>query len=171
MACELCGKKVYVKRCRLGKFKFCSYSCLGKSNGSLPNSGRFRKGEVPTGKDAPNWKGGTSVSNGYAYRNKDHKLVHRIIMEEHLGRKLDSKEVVHHINGIPADNRIENLELLGGGVGEHISKYHPCLPKKESKRCVGCSKTFHRNKRNTSHWRTLQYCNRQCYLENTLQRK
>lgn len=38
--------------------------------------------------------------------------VHRIVMEEHLGRTLTRHEVVHHINGDIHDNRLENLQLM-----------------------------------------------------------
>lgn len=50
---------------------------------------------------------------------------HRIVMARHINRPLWSEEVVHHINGDRADNRIENLQLFHT-QGAH-SKYHAKL--------------------------------------------
>jgi len=44
------------------------------------------------------------------YENKSY-LEHRKIYEDFLGRKLNSNENIHHINGDRTDNRLENLEL------------------------------------------------------------
>ena len=39
-------------------------------------------------------------------------LVHRLVMEQYLGRRLLPTECVHHINGIYTDNRIDNLQVM-----------------------------------------------------------
>jgi hypothetical protein len=50
-------------------------------------------------------------------------LVHREMMEQYLGRTLSQTEVVHHKNGNPADNRIENLEVKQRG--QHTRDHRP----------------------------------------------
>ena len=92
-----------------------------------PNSGSFYKGQSPL-----NWKGGkVKHSEGYfliykpkhPFKNKDgYMFEHRIIMEQKLGRFLESKERVHHINGDKTDNRISNL-MLFANESKH-QKFH-----------------------------------------------
>ena len=69
----------------------------------------------------PSWKGGRVVRvDGYIYikienhPNAHHGYVleHRFIMEKLIGRLLNKNEIVHHVNEIKNDNRIENLKLM-----------------------------------------------------------
>lgn len=123
LSCFGCGKdfkttwnSTYMRRKRKSSKIFCSSICKNK----------FQKlgGEL-----SPSWKGGRRAypsRKGYIMLNvgpKRRMLEHRYVMEKHIGRKLTSKEVVHHLNENPSDNRIENL-VLCKSAGEHHAKYH-----------------------------------------------
>lgn len=91
-----------------------------------------RPAYVPlSGENHPSWKGGTTIDkDGYILekcRKHPHANVagyvrqHRLVMERHLGRILDPREVVHHKNDDKQDNRIENLEVFSNNA-DHLAE-------------------------------------------------
>lgn len=68
-------------------------------------------------------------------------LLHRVIMENHLGRLLTKDEEVHHKNKDKFDNDISNLEVL---TKEEHRKLHALERKARyiERICPVCKKTF-----------------------------
>lgn len=122
--CELCGtsfvtEERYVLR---GHGRFCSLACAGKTNL------RSLHGE---GAENPNWRGGmTTSSKGYVYIHRpDHPRASKtgyvkradLVLEEKLGRSLETGEFAHHENGIKGDDDPANLTVVR--VAEHNQKH------------------------------------------------
>jgi HNH endonuclease len=88
---------------------------------------------------APRWTGGVHHRrDGYRYAvaadnhpnpayvkpsGTKYVLLHRQVMERHLGRFLTAEEVVHHRDGDPTNNEIENLQLFASQA-DHIRLAH-----------------------------------------------
>jgi acetyltransferase-like isoleucine patch superfamily enzyme len=93
--------------------KYCSYGCYKEVQKKM------------VGEDAFNWKGGRrSDKDGYIFirHNGEYVREHRKIVADAIGRELTADEVVHHINGLKNDNRLDNL-LLFPNESQH-QKFH-----------------------------------------------
>ena len=108
--CKNCGKVFGRNSCKkVADYKvkiYCSRKCYFENN---------------TKENHWLWKGGFKTRpDGYIRESSTDRYVHRIVMEEHLGRKLLTEEHIHHINGNPKNNSIENLILVSNSQHRKI---------------------------------------------------
>lgn len=134
--CMFCGKQM-VKRenespAAFNSKKFCSRSCVS----SFTKNGAFKPKEQHW-----NWKGGKYIDKlGYVNMriNGRQTKEHTVIIEKEIGRCMNKNEVVHHVNGIRNDNRIENLRLMTNSEHTKLHKIGKLASEKTKKllRCL-----------------------------------
>lgn len=145
--CEGCGGDMHQKG---KKLKYCSVECYAKTRRGKPRDEKTKAKIKKNGRGLPL---GTKRPDVHGYVNikiEDGWMKeHRFVIEEHIGRKLNRDEHVHHKNGLRDDNRLENLELWttdysyrknthpqGIRIKDYIKHQIETLPKLEQKEIV-----------------------------------
>lgn len=112
---------------------------IASLKGRSPSAETRRKLSLSKSGEKSNWWRGGRVKNYNGYiciyaPNHPHAncigyvYEHRLVMERKLGRFLLRIETVHHINGVPDDNREENLSLFPNNR-EHMIYHRRPMPK------------------------------------------
>lgn len=114
-------RKVYGKIIKCAN-QSCGMDCFGTNYQILKGNRHYCSLKCKTTlENHPNWKNGVRIENGYiTIKNNLHPhsvsrgyvREHRLIIEKVIGRYLHTVEVVHHINKIKTDNRLENLMVF-----------------------------------------------------------
>lgn len=108
--CDMCHQNFYVPQYRKNTAKYCSRRCVALGN---PENLKKAQQNSPIMARAAAMKGNdTPRRYKQIYVNGKQVREHRWIMEQYLGRKLESWEHVHHIDGNHLNNAIENLAVL-----------------------------------------------------------
>ena len=127
--CEECNIDCLVRKHRnkdVGKPIFCGKSCHSRHTAKHQDLSHLKQYEFKKGQAAHNYKGRTRHIAGYnvfCEPGGKRQLEHRLVVERLLGRKLRCHEVIHHINGDKADNRVENLQIMT--QSEHCKLHKP----------------------------------------------
>lgn len=114
----LAGESIYGLAAALNVLPMTIYRRLKDQKVSLRRAGAGKA------ERHPRWKGRRlKTTDGYITIRTDEGrfFEHRLIMEQSIGRKLGSAELVHHKNKIKDDNCLKNLEIISRS--EH-AKYH-----------------------------------------------
>lgn len=122
-----CGNTSYSQACHLNSGHTKSCGCLSRKKLTERNKVLIRAGTKNH-----NWGGGTKKSDdgrtsikylGHPFASKQgYVLKYRLVLEQHLGRFLLPKEVVHHIDSDCMNNKLSNL-MLFNSQAEHL-KFH-----------------------------------------------
>ena len=126
VACLECGEPItgahikteHERKRALAKNQFCGKTCANRWNARNRASTNYRR--LTTRGYVEVWQPQHPMAQKSGYM-----MEHRLVMAEHLGRLLESHEVVHHKNEDKTDNRIENLELLGKIEHDRLPKPAP----------------------------------------------
>jgi hypothetical protein len=146
--CDHCGEAFRAPHTGTRIRRTCSKACryalvaaMHRASGTRPPPAtpeqRQAARERFSGPNHPCWVGGKyTTDRGYVYTRpavdfpfpemvdrRGYIREHRMVMAMHLGRALERREVIHHVNGSRADNRLENLRLHASH-SEHMRAHH-----------------------------------------------
>ena len=114
--CAFCGGQTHQDKGKGHHKPFCSFECRSRyfprTEDKNPMWGKKHPNPYDRrGDKNPNWNGGVQNQGGYKAITKggQYQRIHRLNAEKAMGRKLTSKEIVHHINLDKQDNRNSNL--------------------------------------------------------------